>query len=159
MRTVAANEDIQRRIRFLIHRQHDHEKQWWRGREALLQKQRSRKEKKRELDEVLRSVGAPVDEKDVSTAEEDLAEIQNYDAKVYKASKQMADAMLAELRGLNVPFFCVKRDLVTDEADNDIHSSGHGRGTLEKQDRTISIDELSALQHRMLELLQDLCRE
>ncbi|KAI9367956.1 hypothetical protein BJX61DRAFT_547010, partial [Aspergillus egyptiacus] len=52
MRTVATNEEIQRRIRFLIQRQHDHEKQWWRGREALLQKQRSRKEKKKELDEV-----------------------------------------------------------------------------------------------------------
>jgi hypothetical protein len=89
MRTVAQNEDIQRRIRFLIQRQHDHEKQWWKGREVLLQKQKSRKEKKRELDEVLyvfttalvspviglflliltmirRSVGAPTDEKEVS---------------------------------------------------------------------------------------------
>jgi Mn-containing catalase len=53
MRTVAANEHIQQRIRFLIQRQHDHERQWWKGREALLQKQKSRVEKKRELDEVL----------------------------------------------------------------------------------------------------------
>lgn len=53
MRTVGQNEEIQRRIRFLIQRQHDHEKQWWKGREALLQKQMSRKEKKRELDQVL----------------------------------------------------------------------------------------------------------
>ncbi|KAL2866760.1 uncharacterized protein BJX67DRAFT_354837 [Aspergillus lucknowensis] len=66
MHTVAQNEEIQRRIRVLIQRQHDHEKQWWQGREALLQKQKSRAEKKRELDRVLRSVGAPVDGKEVS---------------------------------------------------------------------------------------------
>jgi hypothetical protein len=53
MRTVAQSEDIQRRIRFLIQRQHDHERQWWKGREALLQKQSAREEKKRELDKVL----------------------------------------------------------------------------------------------------------
>ncbi|OJJ05392.1 hypothetical protein ASPVEDRAFT_44882 [Aspergillus versicolor CBS 583.65] len=53
MRTVGQNEEMQRRIRFLIQRQHDHEKQWWKGREALVQKQTSRKEKKRELDQVL----------------------------------------------------------------------------------------------------------
>ncbi|KAL4880029.1 hypothetical protein BJY04DRAFT_85424 [Aspergillus karnatakaensis] len=53
MRTVGQNEEIQRRIRFLIQRQHHHEKQWWKGREVLLQKQKSRKEKKKELDEVL----------------------------------------------------------------------------------------------------------
>jgi Mn-containing catalase len=53
MRTVAANEHIQQRIRFLMQRQHDHERQWWKGREALVQKQKSRTEKKKELDEVL----------------------------------------------------------------------------------------------------------
>ncbi|PWY77184.1 hypothetical protein BO94DRAFT_538044 [Aspergillus sclerotioniger CBS 115572] len=62
MRTVAQNESIQQRIRWLMQRQYDHEKQWWQGREALLRKQASRIEKKKELDAVLRSVGAPVDE-------------------------------------------------------------------------------------------------
>ena len=53
MRTVSQNEDLQRRIRRLMHSQHEHEKQWWSGREALCRKQRVRGEKKRELDEVL----------------------------------------------------------------------------------------------------------
>ncbi|KAJ0416639.1 hypothetical protein BJY00DRAFT_316643 [Aspergillus carlsbadensis] len=160
MRTVAANEHMQQRIRFLIQRQHDHERQWWKGREALVQKQRSRAEKKRELDEVLRSVGAPIDEKGISTAEEDAAEIQNYDGKVYKASKQMADAMTLELRALHVPFFCIKQSLVAGEiADQKGElSQGHAGVTGDNQGR-ISVDELSALQQRMLELLQDLCKE
>lgn len=53
MRTVSQNEDLQRRIRRLMHSQHEHEKQWWEGREALCRKQRVRGEKKRELNEVL----------------------------------------------------------------------------------------------------------
>ncbi|KAL4949763.1 hypothetical protein BDW69DRAFT_187989 [Aspergillus filifer] len=169
MRTVATNEEIQRRIRHLITRQHEHELQWWNGRQALLEKQSARKEKKRELDEVLRKVGAPVDEKDVSTAAEDQAEIANYDAKVYRASRQMADAMLAELKALNVPFFCTSRSLVIPDGDaadrgNSSNAAGGSGETgtptaaLEKQGR-LSVDELVVLQKRMLELLQDLCRE
>ncbi|KAE8349250.1 hypothetical protein BDV28DRAFT_141628 [Aspergillus coremiiformis] len=53
MRTVSQNEDLQRKIRWLIQRQHDHEKQWWEGREALVKKQKARGEKKKELDAVL----------------------------------------------------------------------------------------------------------
>lgn len=53
MRTVSQNEVLQRRIRRLMQSQHDHEKQWWQGREALCKKQKARGEKKKELDEVL----------------------------------------------------------------------------------------------------------
>ncbi|KAL3463794.1 hypothetical protein BJX64DRAFT_111328 [Aspergillus heterothallicus] len=160
MRTVSQNEHLQQRIRFLIQRQHDHERQWWKGREALLQKQTSRAERKKELDQVLRSVGAPVDEKEISTAEEDAAEVQNYDGKVYKASKQMADAMTAELKALQIPFFCLKQGLIINEAADQKGGQGQGpAGVTESTQGRISVDELSALQRRMLELLQDLCRE
>ncbi|KAH8432590.1 uncharacterized protein LDX57_010221 [Aspergillus melleus] len=53
MRAVSQSEDLLQRIRWLIQRQHDHEKQWWQGREALLKKQRARVDKKKELDDVL----------------------------------------------------------------------------------------------------------
>ncbi|KAE8347460.1 hypothetical protein BDV24DRAFT_157749 [Aspergillus arachidicola] len=146
MRTLSTNEDLQRKIRFLIQRQHDHERQWWAGREALVRKQKARVEKKKELDAVLRSVGAPVDEKEISTAEEDRAELTNYDLKVYKASKQMADAMTGELRTLQIPFFSIKQSLVLDSTGS-AHLPGIGR------------DELAVLRRRMLELLQDFCKE
>ncbi|KAL5332503.1 hypothetical protein BJX70DRAFT_129493 [Aspergillus crustosus] len=160
--TVSQNEEIQHRIRFLIQRQHNHEKQWWKGREVLLQKQKARKEKKKELDEVLRSVGAPVDEKDVSTAEEDVAEIQNYDAKVYKASSQMADAMLLELKALDVPFFNLKQSLIRiNEAKKQKQrlEDRSSAGLTPDMQGQLSREDLTAFQQRMLELLQDLCRE
>ncbi|KAL4893383.1 hypothetical protein BDV59DRAFT_178124 [Aspergillus ambiguus] len=137
MRAMSQNDDLQRRIRRLIQRQHDHERQWWQGREALRAKQTARVQKKKELDEVLRSVGAPVDANQVSTAEDDQAELQHYDAKVYRASRHMADAMTAELRALQIPFFALRPDSAARAA--------------------LSPEELAALQRRMLELLQDLC--
>lgn len=53
MRTVGQNEETQLRIRGLIRSQHNHERQWWKGREALLQRQGARGDKQKELDAVL----------------------------------------------------------------------------------------------------------
>ncbi|PYH43422.1 uncharacterized protein BP01DRAFT_358676 [Aspergillus saccharolyticus JOP 1030-1] len=155
MRTVAQNENLQSRIRWLIRRQHDHEKQWWQGREALVKKQRARIEKKKELDAVLRSVGAPVDDKKpISTAEEDQAELLNYDVKVYKASRQMAGAIISELRGLGIPFFSIRDSLIlaTDAKSGIVNPFRQKETLITKQD-------LVKLQRRMLELLLDLCGE
>ncbi|GAD93734.1 conserved hypothetical protein [Paecilomyces variotii No. 5] len=164
MRTVSQNEALQSKIRRLIRSQHEHEKQWWSGREALLEKQKARGEKKKKLDEVLRSVGAPVsDSKEVSTAEEDRAELSNYDAKVYKASADMSKALDSELRALGIPFFAVNHSLVkaapggAEKAISEssaTHTKPEGSG-----DGSLSREELSALQRRMLELLQDLCNQ
>lgn len=52
-RLLAQNHTLQDQIRALIRRQHQHERSWWKGREALLEKQRDRAEKRRALDEVL----------------------------------------------------------------------------------------------------------
>ncbi|GFF31826.1 hypothetical protein IFM61606_07845 [Aspergillus udagawae] len=163
MRAVSQNQDAQRRIRRLIQSQHDHERQWWQGREALLKKQKARVDKKKELDAVLRSVGAPVDDtKQVSTVEEDQAELTNYNAKVYRASKQMAEAMTFELRSLGIPFFTIKESLISDAPKASQHgiSRRHQSSESASQHQTLlSRDELSVLQRRMLELLQDLCKE
>ncbi|KAJ5092119.1 hypothetical protein NUU61_006989 [Penicillium alfredii] len=133
MRTVAQSEETQLRIRGLIRSQHSHERQWWNSREALVKKQ--------------------LDSKEVSTAKEDEAEITNYDAKVYKASAQMADALIAELRGLRIPFFVLRSGLVRDSpAGGDVKSSDQAASGVTR-------NELADLQRRMLELLQDLCKE
>lgn len=50
------------KIRKLIQVQRTHERQWWEGRVALVQKQEGRIEGKRKLDEVLRAVGGSVDD-------------------------------------------------------------------------------------------------
>lgn len=53
MRTVGQDVETQLRIRGLIRSQHSHERQWWKGREALVQRHQARGDKKKELDAVL----------------------------------------------------------------------------------------------------------
>jgi hypothetical protein len=72
----------------------------------------------------------------------------------------MANAMTLELKTLHVPFFCIKQSLVVGgiaDLKGD-QGQGHASITGDSQGR-ISVDELSALQQRMMELLQDLCKE
>ncbi|KAL1968524.1 hypothetical protein VTN77DRAFT_1734 [Rasamsonia byssochlamydoides] len=181
MRAVAQNEALQSRIRRLIRSQHEHEKQWWQGREALIAKQKARVEKKKQLDEVLRSVGAPVtpsSSKEGSTEKkENEAELKHYDAKVYKASVDMSKAMESELRNLGIPFFAIKPSLIApedkkkDRADElrssdplllgAASASASAPTTAERKETTTMISkvELLTLQRRMLELLQDLCKD
>lgn len=50
---VVPNPDVTRRITHLIYTQHKHERQWWSGREALVQKLESREEGRKKLNDVL----------------------------------------------------------------------------------------------------------
>lgn len=93
------------------------------------------------------------------TEKENEAEIANYDAKVYKASAQMADALTAELRGLKIPFFALRKSLIQGSSPSDL-GSGHGKDAVDNNESSkVSKSELAALQRRMLELLEDLCKE
>ncbi|KAJ5247060.1 hypothetical protein N7468_002043 [Penicillium chermesinum] len=139
MRTVGQNEETQRHIRGLITSQHTHELKWWKGREVLVEKQLSRGQKQKELAECLRLIGAPVDKTEVQSAQELQAELANYDLKIYRAVETMADAMTRELKALKIPFFVINRNLI--------------------DDATLSKAELRSLQLRMLQLLEDLCKE
>ena len=95
------------------------------------------------------------------TAEEDKAELNTYDSKLYSASTQMAQALTLELRGLGIPFFSIQRDLVVDKNDNK-HTNTHTDTDTDrdvKQQQKLPRDQLANLQRRMLELLLDLCKE
>ena len=62
----------------------------------------------------------------------------------------MAEAMAAELRGLQIPFFSIKPGLVDSSSETNSHSpSGE----------ILTQEQLYGLQRRILELLQDLCKE
>ncbi|KAL1956487.1 hypothetical protein VTO42DRAFT_7285 [Malbranchea cinnamomea] len=161
MRSVAQNEGMQAKVRRLIQTQHDHERKWWEGREALLAKQKSRAEKKKKLDEVLRSVGGSVAPSfEVQSPEEDLAELENYDRKVYKALLDMSRALDGELRGLGIPFFAIRHNLVHSSSNTSTSSGKYATNTAGASEKsTISTDELVALQRRMLSLLEDLCKD
>ena len=73
----------------------------------------------------------------------------------------MADALVAELRGLKVPFFVLNRNLIQDPSTSNTgtgasHRDVNGAGNASSK---LTHDEVANLQRRMLELLQDLCKE
>lgn len=89
---------------------------------------------------------------------EDKEELANYDAKVYRASAQMADAMTAELRGLKIPFFVIQKSLIQEPSElGSIGVPSQDKGS--EGSAKVAKDELASFQRRMLELLQDLCKE
>ncbi|KAI9778874.1 MAG: hypothetical protein M1839_007837 [Geoglossum umbratile] len=154
MKTVAQSDAITARIKKMITVQHDHEKQWWEGRQALLKKQNARVEGKKKLDEVLRSVGGIVPAGDsISTPEQNAQELRTYDRKVYKASLDMAQAMKSELKALGIPFFGTRSNLVK---GNEI-GSALGEPVCDESG-VVGEQELVELQKRMLGLLEDLCK-
>lgn len=77
---------------------------------------------------------------------ENAMELAYYDAKVYKAAADLSRTTEAELRRLGVPFFAIDESLVAKEKE-------------ETAEGKVSKEELAVLKRRMLELLQDLCRD
>ena len=141
------------RLKTLIHSQHQHEKQWWAGRQSLISRLEGRDEGQKKANDLLRMLGSGKAEETSSTTQADpdvkKKELEIYDAKVYRALSEMTRAMNDEFRTLGVPFFAIKHELIDAKADE---SSKTKPGALGKK-------ELLELQKRMLQLLQDLLAE
>ncbi len=77
-------------------------------------------------------------------------ELEAYDKKVYAGLMAMAADFDKQLRGLGVPFYAIKHELVILEEGKE--KAGAMKGRLDK-------GELRDLQKRMLQLLEDLFGE
>ncbi|KAI9713286.1 MAG: hypothetical protein M1828_001459 [Chrysothrix sp. TS-e1954] len=150
---AAQNEDLAVSIRKMIKNQHDHERQWWSGREAILQRQKDAKADSKKIDDVLKTIGGqPTKGKPVHN---DAAELKRYDVKVHKASKTMMDGMTAELRVASVPFFCTKPSLVVDTGQAE---TARSTGQADSQG-SITRKRFTELQRKMLQHLEDLFKD
>ncbi|KAI9719785.1 MAG: hypothetical protein M1812_003273 [Candelaria pacifica] len=160
MRTVAQSEDIMARIRKMIKSQHEHERTWWAGREAILRKHEARAEKKRKLDDMLRSIGAKVPTATpVTSPEEDAAELTQWDKQVHRAAREMVDAVTREFKTMGIPFFGTKPDLIRETSDKGEHIELQHSDDHKAAKGTIADNDLLDLQRRMLETLEDLSRD
>ena len=89
-----------------------------------------------------------------------MRELERYDRKVYIACGEMIAATERELRGLGVPFFSVKEGFIRrDRGPNRGTVRGDGAEEGQDGDGKIGEEELKALRRRMVELLEDLCKE
>ncbi|TAQ90584.1 hypothetical protein B7494_g1111 [Chlorociboria aeruginascens] len=140
-------------LRCMIKVQHDHEEQWWKGREALVEKQKAREEGQKKLDAVLKAVGGSVTPGASNVSPEELArELETFDMKVYKAQMQMVREMTSRLRSHGVPFFGTKVELIRVTRKEVMDSTKDEKGMIDEE-------ELVKLQRKMLSLLEDLCED
>lgn len=141
----------------MIKIQHEHEEQWWNGRNALIEKQKGRKEGQKKLDEVLKAIGGAISTQPVNnTPEELLKELETYDMKVHRAQLHMVREFSTRLKDYGVPFFGTKGELINRANKN---SSSTGEDFSSEKEASGMIDELELvkLQRKMLTLLEELC--
>ena len=130
----------------MITNQRTNELAWASSRRAIVTKQAARVNGKRELDDVLRSVGAlqAVSANGQAAGPEmgmtDEQELAVFDRKVHRAAVQMEREMVGELAALGVPFF-------------------GGEADKEGQKGRLGKEELRVLQKRMIQHLEDLYKD
>jgi hypothetical protein len=88
------------------------------------------------------------------TPEEDRAELEKFDLKVYNASKQMMIFHAAELKRLGVPFFGVNPSLII---TNMLQQTNAARDPLSRA--LITQEELLDLQRKMIQYLEDMYKD
>lgn len=118
-----------------------------------------------------RAVGGAVSDSPAPLPDMEV-ELNNFDAKVYRAQHQMVREMSVKLKGLGIPFFGTRNDLVvlngaspTREEERQgkgthprLTGGGHdGGGNVDGGKKRITEKELVELQRRMLGILEDLC--
>jgi hypothetical protein len=90
----------------------------------------------------------------IQTPEEDQAERDKFDLKVYNACQQMSNFHAAELKRLGVPFFGVSSSLII---ANDLQQTTAARDPLSKA--LITQEELMGLQRKMVQYLEDMYKD
>ncbi|MCJ1392176.1 hypothetical protein MMC18_005043 [Xylographa bjoerkii] len=155
---VARNEATMSRVRKLIVSQHQHERQWWDGREALVKQQGEREEGRKKVEDVLKSMGGKVSSQVTGpTPAEDAAELTRYDKKVHRACTDMVNATRAELQAMGIPSFGILHELVLRHGEESRGIDDEVRKDDGKQ--RLNQEEVLELQKKVLYLLEDLCEE
>ena len=135
-----------------------HELQWYRDRQALKHSQASRATASARAQSILSSLGTRASNgaSSAQTQDEKQDELAEFDRKIYTAQVSMENAMTSELKGLGVPFFGTRSELIAPDSNHADHSAPDSIAT------TLSViaeSELLALRRRMVQHLEDLYRD
>ncbi|KAF3104050.1 hypothetical protein TWF569_004453 [Orbilia oligospora] len=114
---ITTNPAAMERLKKMKLHQKDHEKQWWRSREVILQRHSKNSDNRVAMDSVLKSFGVSTSSAEL-TPEAKLQELQTYDEKVYRASVQMYASMAEDLKSLGIPFFVITEEEFPGDKDS-----------------------------------------
>lgn len=115
----------------------------------MVTKHKGRSEKEKQVAAMLKSMGGIAPSTKPVNVEEDQVELHNCDRRIHAAMTKMATEIDRELRGMGVPFYAIKHELVILEEGPDRAGIA---GRLDK-------GELRDLQKRVLQLLEELFKE
>ncbi|KAJ4993095.1 hypothetical protein SVAN01_01447 [Stagonosporopsis vannaccii] len=146
---AAQNPQFAVSVRKLIKDQEGNVKQWEAGRTRLIEEQAMKKENEHTHRAALSLPGLLENTPILRTPEREQEELDQYDAKVYRASKAMVESQSSSLKVLGVPFFGVRPHLLASE-DEEIDTNAEGTPT------KIAQSQVLELQRRMLTHLLDL---
>jgi hypothetical protein len=147
MQHLAPDPSFGAKIRRLITSQHTYEKDWWDKRQDIMARHASRDTSSAQLTNIFASLGVVVPTGNASQRdyESERRELADYDSKVYKQLLAMSGDFDRQLRGLGVPFYAIKHELVILEEGREKESAIKGR---------IDKGELRELQKKMLDWLE-----
>lgn len=143
----------------MIEDQRKHELRWYSERQALQHTQAKRTSSAAQAQSILQSLSATPStaDRDSEAGVDNEAELAVFDRRIYDAQQKMEVAVIAELKGLGVPFFGTDRSLVV--ADALENTSDQALGNRPKWSPTISETQLLELRRRMVQHLEDLYKD
>ncbi|KAK3673013.1 hypothetical protein LTR78_007124 [Recurvomyces mirabilis] len=151
---AAQNAQFAVSIKRMMDDQRKHEMRWYSERQALKQSQVTRVDASAKAQSILQALGTGTPAP--ATAQTDVekdAELAAFDRKIFAAQVAMEEAMTGELKGLGVPFFGTKTDLIRGDASIVPMGGGLNGNAL------VNEVDLMALRRKMVQHLEDLYRD
>jgi hypothetical protein len=146
---AASNGEFAGKVRKLVKDQEGNVSQWEAGRQRLIDEQALKRTNEQTHRAALSLPGLLENTPVLRTPEREREELEQYDQKVYRASKAMVEMQSSSLKVLGVPFFGVRPHLLASE-DEEVGS--HDDGSPKK----VTQSQVLKLQRRMLTHLLDL---
>jgi hypothetical protein len=143
----------------MIEDQRKRELRWYSERQALKHTQAKRASSAAQAQSILQSLSATPSgvESGSEAGVDNERELAEFDRKIYDAQREMEVGMIAELKGLGVPFFGTDRSLVV--AHETEEGAIQALGNQPKWSPTISETQLLELRRRMVQHLEDLYKD
>jgi hypothetical protein len=147
----------------MIEDQRKHELRWYSERQNLKHTQAKRASSAAQAQSILQSLSTTStsaqndkpDKPDTPTDNDQNAqELVAFDRKIYDAQQEMENVMIAELKGLGVPFFGTDRSLVVADLIED-----DAKGSRPKWSPLVTETQLLELRRRMVQHLEDMYKD
>jgi hypothetical protein len=150
---AAQNPNFIGTVQKLMKDQERHVKEWESARQRLIEDHKVKRENEKTYRQALSLPGVLENTAPLRTPEREKEELEQYDKKVYKACRLMVESQSAQLKGLGVPFFGVRAELVLPDDSEQMEQDALSG---QEASKSITKKEMLQLQRKMLNHLMEL---